>query len=246
MGEKWNARRVRRPAILVVALAVAAPVWAADPLYERECAFCHGSAGRGDGPAASHLRVAPADFSAGNFKLRSTPSGAMPTDDDLFGTITRGIPGSGMPSFATLTLEERRSLVRTVKELSRPRDGGEGYFATRPSGPVVAVPPRPAASAALLAKGARLYRELACASCHGDEGRGDGRSAPELKDYAGRPLPPTDFALGIFKGGADPRQLYLRLATGLNGTPMAEYGDDVVRPADRWALVEYLLSLVGR
>jgi cytochrome c oxidase cbb3-type subunit 2 len=233
-------------AILVAALAAAAPAWAADALYERECAFCHGVEGRGDGPAAAHLRLPPADFSAGNFKLRSTPSGAMPTDDDLLGTITRGVPGSGMPSFAELTLEERRSLVRVVKDLSRPRDGADGYFATRPSGPVVAVPPRPPASAALRAKGAKLYREHACASCHGGEGRGDGRSAPELKDYAGRPLPPTNLTLGVFKGGADPRQLYLRLATGLNGTPMAEYGDDVMRPEDRWALVDYLLSLVGR
>jgi cytochrome c oxidase cbb3-type subunit I/II len=235
-----------RWAILVVALAVIAPAWAGDALYERECAFCHGIDGRGDGPAATHLRAPPADFSAGNFKLRSTPSGMMPTDDDLLGSITRGIPGSGMPSFAALTLEERRALVRVVKELSRPREGGEGYFVTRPNGPVVPVPRRPRSSAALLAKGAKLYRELACASCHGDEGRGDGRSAPELKDYAGRPLPPTNFTLGVFKGGADPRQLYLRLATGMNGTPMAEYGDDVLRSDDRWALVDYLLALVGR
>jgi cytochrome c oxidase cbb3-type subunit 2 len=232
--------------ILVVALGVVAPAWAVDALYERECAFCHGTDGRGGGTAATHLRVAPADFSAGNFKVRSTPSGMMPTDEDLLGTITRGIPGTGMPSFHTLTLEERRSLVRTVKELSRPRDGGRSYFETRPNGPAVAVPARPRASAALLAKGAKLYRELACASCHGPEGRGDGRSAPELKDYAGRPVPATDFTLGVFKGGADPRQLYLRLATGLNGTPMAEYGDDVLRPGDRWAVVDYLLSLVGR
>jgi cytochrome c oxidase cbb3-type subunit 2 len=237
---------VRRAAILVVALAVAAPVWAADPLYERECAFCHGSAGRGDGPAASHLRVAPADFTAGNFKLRSTPSGAMPTDDDLFGTITRGIPGSGMPSFATLSREERRSLVRMVKALSRPREGGEGHFESRPSGPAITVPQRPPTSAASLAKGEKLYGELACASCHGEQGRGDGRSAPELKDYAGRPISATNFTLGVFLGGADPKQLYLRLATGLNGTPMAEYGDDVLGPDDRWALVEHLLSLVGR
>jgi cytochrome c oxidase cbb3-type subunit 2 len=231
-------------AILVVALA--AQVSVADSLYERECAFCHGSAGRGDGPAANHLRVAPADFSAGNFKLRSTPSGAMPTDDDLFGTISRGIPGSGMPSFATLTTEERRSLVRTVNDLSRPREGGESYFRSRPTGPVIAVPQRPPTRAAILVRGEKLYRELACASCHGDQGRGDGRSAPELKDYAGRPISPTNFTLGVFLGGADPKQLYLRLAAGLNGTPMAEYGDDVIRPEDRWALVEYLLSLVGR
>jgi len=237
---------MRRRAILVVALAVATRAWAVDSLYERECAFCHGRAGRGDGPAASHLRIAPADFSAGNFKLRSTPSGAMPTDDDLFGTITRGIPGSGMPSFATLNEEERRSLVRSVKRLSRPRRGGESYFTSRASGPVITVPERPPTNEAVVAKGAKLYRELACASCHGDQGRGDGRSAPELKDYAGRPISPTNFTLGVFLGGADPRQLYLRLATGVNGTPMAEYGDDVIRPEDRWALVEYLLSLVGR
>jgi mono/diheme cytochrome c family protein len=237
---------VRWRTILVVALTVAAQASAADSLYERECAFCHGSAGRGDGPAASHHRVAPADFSAGNFKLRSTPSGAMPTDEDLFGTISRGIPGSGMPSFAALTTEERRSLVRTVKDLSRPREGGESYFRSRPTGPVITVPQRPPTSAEILVKGEKLYRELACASCHGDQGRGDGRSAPELKDYAGRPIPPTNFTLGVFMGGADPKQLYLRLATGLNGTPMAEYGDDVIRPEGRWALVEYLLSLVGQ
>jgi mono/diheme cytochrome c family protein len=237
---------VRWRAILVVALAVAARASAADSPYERECAFCHGSAGRGDGPAASHLRVAPADFSAGNFKLRSTPTGAMPTDEDLFGTITRGIPGSGMPSFATLTREERQSLVRAVKDLSRPRQGGANYFRSRPSGPAIAVPQRPPTGPAILAKGEQLYRELACASCHGDQGRGDGRSAPELKDYAGRPISATNFTLGVFMGGADPKQLYLRLATGLNGTPMAEYGDDVIHPEDRWALVEYLLSLVGR
>jgi cytochrome c oxidase cbb3-type subunit 2 len=237
---------VRWRAILVVALAVATRTSAADPLYERECAFCHGSAGRGDGPAATHLRVTPADFSAGNFKLRSTPSGAMPTNEDLFGTISRGIPGSGMPSFAELTTGERRSLVRTVRELSRPRAGGESYFRSRPAGPVITVPQRPPTSPAILVKGEKLYHELACGSCHGDQGRGDGRSAPELKDYAGRPISPTNFTLGVFMGGADPKQLYLRLATGLNGTPMAEYGDDVMRPEDRWSLVEYLLSLVGR
>jgi mono/diheme cytochrome c family protein len=153
----------------------------------------------------------------------------MPTDGDLFGTISRGIPGSGMPSFATLTREERQSLVRTVKDLSRPREGGDSYFRSRPSGPAVEVPSRPPAGAAILAKGANLYRELACASCHGDGGRGDGRTAPELKDYAGRPISPTDFTLGVFLGGADPKQLYLR-SRPADRTPMAEYGDDVLRP----------------
>jgi mono/diheme cytochrome c family protein len=230
-----------------VALLIAAVARAADfGLYERHCAFCHGSEGRGDGPAAARLPTPPADFTSGNFKLRSTPSGAMPTDDDLLGTITRGIPGSGMPSFAALPADERKRLVASVKELSRPREGGPSYFETRAMPRAVRVPLRPHPAPALVARGRKLYRELSCPSCHGEEGRGDGRSAAELKDYAGRRLHPTDFTLGILKGGADPRQLYLRIATGLNGTPMAEYGDDILMPTDRWALVEYLLSLVGR
>ena len=232
---------------LGLALLIASLARAADPgLYERHCAFCHGSEGRGDGPAGGRLPIPPADFTSGNFKLRSTPSGAMPTDDDLLGTITRGVPGTGMPSFAALSANERRDLIAVVKELSRPRDGGPSYFETRPVPRRIEVPRRPRSIQALVTRGRKLYRDLFCPSCHGEEGLGNGGSAAELKDYAGRPLRPTDFTLGIFKGGADPRQLYLRIATGLNGTPMAEYGDDVVRPADRWALVEYLLSLAGR
>jgi mono/diheme cytochrome c family protein len=229
-------------ALLIAPLARAADL----ALYERHCAFCHGSEGRGDGPAAGRLPIPPADFTSGNFKLRSTPSGAMPTDDDLLGTITRGVPGSAMPSFAALPADERNRLVASVKELSRPREGGASYFETRPARSPIRVPRRPRATPALVARGRKLYRDLSCPSCHGEEGRGNGGSAAELKNYAGRSLHPTDFTLGILKGGADSRQLYLRIATGLNGTPMAEYGDDVLTPEDRWALVEYLLSLVGR
>jgi mono/diheme cytochrome c family protein len=233
--------------VLELALLVAPLARAGDfGLYERHCAFCHGPEGRGDGPAAGRLPTPPADFTSGNFKLRSTPSGAMPTDDDLLGAITRGVPGTGMPSFAALSADERNRLVASVKELSRPREGGPSYFETRPVPRPIRVPPRPRTTPALVARGRKLYRELSCASCHGEEGRGDGSSAAELKDYAGRSLHPTDFTLGILTGGADARQLYLRIATGLNGTPMAEYGDDVVTPADRWALVEYLRSLIGR
>lgn len=231
---------LRRLATLGLVLSLPALAHATEAeLYNRHCAFCHGAVGRGNGPAAARLPVPPADFTSANFKLRSTPSGAMPTDDDLLGTISRGVPGAGMPSFAMLPRSDREALVGTVKRLAL------GAFDSRPSKAVIAVPPRPRPSPALAARGKKLYRDLSCQSCHGEDGRGDGPSAPELKDYAGKPLRATDFTLGIFKGGADPRQLYLRIATGLNGTPMPQYGDDVVSPADRWALVEYLLTLVG-
>lgn len=213
--------------------------------YLEHCSVCHGSSGRGDGSAAE-LPIAPADFSSGYFKLRSTRSGELPTDDDLFGTITRGIGGAGMPSFAHLPLETRTALVAEVKRLSRPRDGDETFFETRPPARVVEVPPRPALGEKTIADGRKLYVDQGCPVCHGDEGRGDGSAAADLKDYANRKLPPTNLTLGVFKAGADPRQLYLRIATGLNGTPMPEYGDDLMKPDERWALVEYLLTLIGR
>lgn len=214
--------------------------------YLENCSLCHGADGLGDGSAAAQLPVAPADFSSGVFKLRSTPSGQLPTDDDLFTTITRGIGGSGMPSFAHLPEETRRMLVAEVKRLSRPRDGGESYFETRPPKRTVEVPPRPPVTVETIARGRKVYENLECGSCHGKEGRGDGSAADELVDWAKRPLRPTDFTLGVYMSGADPAAIYLRIATGLNGTPMPEYGNDLIGADDRWALVAYLLSLAGR
>src|SRR5437762_2314208 len=124
----------------LLALVVVGRVYAAEPgaLYPQHCELCHGAEGRGDGPAAARLPTPPADFSAATFKLRSTPSGSLPTDDDLLGTITRGIPGAGMPSFAALSLDDRRALVEKVKALTRPREGGESFFTSRPAGRAVA------------------------------------------------------------------------------------------------------------
>ena len=110
----------------------------------------------------------------------------------------------------------------------------------------MSVPPRPAPDPGLIVAGRKVYDDLGCASCHGAEGRGDGTAADELVDWAKRPLLPTDFTLGVYQSGADPKQIYLRIATGMNGTPMPEYADDLITAAERWALVEYLLSLAGR
>ena len=54
-------------------------------IYERSCVSCHGPRGAGDGVAAPQLDPRPRDFTRGMFKFRSTPSGTMPTLDDLKG-----------------------------------------------------------------------------------------------------------------------------------------------------------------
>ncbi len=83
-------------------------------LYIRECASCHGPEGDGNGPGAYILSQKPRNLQLGVFKLRSTPTGENPTDDDLFNTITRGIAGATgamMPSFASLSESDRWALA---------------------------------------------------------------------------------------------------------------------------------------
>src|SRR5438067_10355625 len=106
---------------LTVALSLASGAAARDlatAVYDHACASCHGKDGRGDGPAAFSINKyrspRPRDFTRGRFKLRSTPSGQLPTDDDLLRTVERGIPGY-MPSFQGLTAGERGLAVEAVK-----------------------------------------------------------------------------------------------------------------------------------
>ena len=84
-------------------------------LYERRCVFCHGSRGKGDGPISRAIFPKPRDFVRGIFKIRSTPSGRPPTDLDLFETISRGMPGTMMPSFSNLREDQQWALVYYIK-----------------------------------------------------------------------------------------------------------------------------------
>ena len=60
--------------------------------YRRYCMVCHGPLGDGNGESAQWLDPKPRDFTLGVFKCRSTPTGTLPTDQDLFDTIGRGVP----------------------------------------------------------------------------------------------------------------------------------------------------------
>src|SRR5215831_3408449 len=76
-------------------------------LYQRYCTFCHGVHGDGTGESAPYLDPKPRDFTLATFKCRSTPTGTLPTDSDLYDTISRGIHASAMPSWKPLTRQER-------------------------------------------------------------------------------------------------------------------------------------------
>ncbi|HHY85275.1 MAG TPA: c-type cytochrome [Verrucomicrobia bacterium] len=219
-------------------------------VYDRHCAACHGAKGDGNGPASVWLYPKPRNFSAGLFKIKSTPGQSLPTDEDLFQTITRGMPGSSMPSFSYLSEQERRDVVAYVKSLTayvdasgkrvnRFEEAAEQGLIGKP----VEVPPEPAIGVQELVLGREVYTRMACQLCHGDTGAGDGPQVPTLRDAAGLPIVPRDFNTGLFRGGHTGRDLYLRIHNGLPGTPMIPYGEGVLTPEERWALVHYVQSL---
>lgn len=252
--------RIAPPACALIAMVLIAqdPTHAADAsppvagrnVYDQHCAACHGATGDGKGPAAVWLYPRPRDFSAGQFKIKSTPGLALPTDEDLIQSVTRGLPGSSMPSFSYLTETERRDVVQYVKHLTAYTDQVgrlvnrfEEAVANGTLAPPVEVPAEPAAGVQELTLGRDTFKKMQCALCHGETGAGDGPQVPTLKDASGLAVRPRDFNTGLFRGGHTGRDLYLRINNGLPGTPMVPYGDDLLKPEERWALVHYVQSL---
>jgi DMSO reductase family type II enzyme heme b subunit len=234
VGGWWALTRTRAKTPAKQAAVARTP---AQALYERECAVCHGTTGQGDGPAAYLLSPKPRDFTKGLFKVRSTPSGQLPTDADLLAVLERGMPGSAMPSFAHLTSDEKQQLLSVVKSFSP-------AFAQRQPQAGIVPPPPPTATAATLARGKDVFAQMQCASCHGESGRGDGPSSLALLDDWGNPIRPNDFTRGIYKGGSRDEDIYLRFRTGMTGTPMPAY-EGLLKDEDIYAVVQYVKSLAG-
>jgi cytochrome c oxidase cbb3-type subunit 2 len=205
-------------------------------LYFRYCWGCHGFRGDGNGENAPYLNILPRNFVAAAFKCRSTPSGTLPTDEDLFDSLKRGLINSNMPTWITLTDQNRADLVAFIKTFS-PR-----WKTEKPGAPYVA-PPEPPLTVASIKHGQELFQKLECWKCHGQEGRGDGPSASTLTDSNDQPIRPYNFAAGSrFKCGTTNSDVWKIFMTGLDGTPMPSFAD-VIKPEEAWDLVHYLRTL---
>jgi len=201
-------------------------------IYAQRCAVCHGPDGRGNGPAAPSLIPRPRDFTLGQYKYKSTPADRPPSDADLITTVRDGLAASAMPYFRDLLSEsEIREVVAYLKSLS-PAFAG-------PPPPVLAVPSPLPPTPESRARGARLFTAQGCLACHGQGGRG----GVALKDAKGYPAIARDLtAPWTFRGGSDPRLLWLRLTTGLAPGPMPSFAGTTTA-AERWDLVNYVRSL---
>jgi mono/diheme cytochrome c family protein len=238
---------------LVLALAFALPAAAAaqqpaaaapgKATYEKWCSGCHGLDGKGKGPAANWMLPRPRDFTQALYQIRTTETGGLPTDADIRHVIDEGMPGTAMPGWKTkLSEAERNELVEYLKAFSP--------FFKQAKEPAKSLTFTKATSVNddVLKKGKDLYTKVECFKCHGRAGRGDGQSASTQDDDAGNPIRPADLTEPwYFNGGGTVEDIYRRLRTGLDGTPMPTFSDlitsKVTDDDGLWAIAHYVHSL---
>ena len=208
-------------------------------LYLKNCSQCHGEQGDGEGYAAPHLHPRPRNFTTGKFKIRTTPTGALPTHQDLVNIIRRGMPYTSMPAWPNFSDQEVSDIAYFLTTFSS--DFSNGERVPQP----ISIPGAPKASKESAEQGKKIYDETGCAKCHGTLGRGDGPSAPTLKDDWGNPIRPADLTQSwTFRGGSTREDIFRSMSTGLNGTPMPGFLD-ALQPEQRWAITDYIVSLSG-
>ena len=204
-------------------------------VYEKHCVECHGAEGKGDGPSAAYLAPRPRDFSNGRYKIRSTETGSVPTDDDLMRSIRQGLYGTAMPAWDRILSDaDIQDVAAYIKGLSP-------QFATPPK--VVTVGDGTPSSTDSIGRGREVYDKLQCGKCHGSDGRGTGAVATEFQDDWKQPLPAADLTEPwTFRGGATSRDVYFRFRTGMAGTPMPSFAD-AATDKEMWDLANYVVSL---
>ena len=205
-------------------------------LYRRYCVGCHGPDGDGNGENAPWIDPKPRDFTLAVFKCRSTPTGTLPTDEDLFNAITRGFVTTNMPQWRPLTAQNRVDLVAYIKTFST-------KWKTSRAGTPITVPSEPALTVQSILHGRELFQKMECWKCHGTAGHGDGPSANTLTDNKDNPIRPYNFETGSrFMCGVTNQDLYRIFMTGLDGSPMPSFADQL-HAAEAWDLVHFLRTL---
>jgi mono/diheme cytochrome c family protein len=209
-------------------------------IYNFRCAPCHGFNGAGDGPAAMTLDPRPRDFTRGLFKFKSTLSGEVVSDEDLFRTISRGIPNTAMPSWKKLLSEEQRWQVIAYIKTFSPR-----FKDAKPS-TSLAIGQEPPMTPESIAKGKEIFHKKAqpvCSLCHGENGRGNGPLAPAVTNAWGEPLFPRNLTQPwTYKSGNTTRDIFIRDSVGIEGTPMPSY-EKQLSEEERWQVAHYIRSL---
>jgi mono/diheme cytochrome c family protein len=242
-------------------------------IYRRYCQQCHGVSGDGEGLAAAYLTPRPRDYRRGIFKFTSTPYGAKPRREDLLRTIERGVVGTSMPSFRLMPKRDLDAVLDYVLALTHRGEleqqlivqaeaDGEltdeavdelvqsivERWNTARDNVVEPASKMPAMTAESVAAGAAIFQKRECFKCHGRDGRGGLAGGIEVgNDAWGRKDPAADLTSGMLHGGQAPLDIYRRISSGINGTPMPAFKDSFTNEPDAiWQLTHYVLSLANQ
>ena len=103
--------------------ALAGDAAAGKTVYEANCASCHGTSGKGDGPVGSALNPPPRDFTVGDFKFDTDGDGKPGTDTDLTDVIKNGAMKYGgsalMAPWPTLNDAQVADIVAHIRSLKQ-------------------------------------------------------------------------------------------------------------------------------
>ncbi|QDT32894.1 Cytochrome c6 [Thalassoglobus polymorphus] len=243
-------------------------------VYQKRCVQCHGVSGDGNGPVASSMYPRPRDYRKGVYKFTSTPYGSKPVRSDLIRTVTNGVRGTSMPSFKMLPPEEIEAVVDYVLALTH-RGELELQIAVladfeeevdlelveeesipllkrlweRAAGSqVVPMSPQPVFTQEHIDRGREAFLTKGCSKCHGEDGRGQtpDNLAGNLKDIWGNVTRAADLTGGMLRGGQRPIDVYRRIFSGINGTPMPGFGNAFKQePETMWDLTAYVLHVTN-
>ncbi|HJP21282.1 MAG TPA: ethylbenzene dehydrogenase-related protein [Alphaproteobacteria bacterium] len=217
-------------------------------IYFQRCSFCHGLLGDGEGPAAPFMDPRPRDFTLGTFKFRTTQSGELPQNSDLYRTVSRGLSGTAMQAFDDARIknglsEHQRWAVIAYIQTFAPEFDDEELDPVK-TGKVVSLPKdRPAYSAEIVAQGKEVFLKAKCWECHGKSGRGDGQKSFDRKDDWGFPIRIRNVTHPWkIKAGDRVEDIYMRFSTGISGTPMPSFVK-ALSETKRWQLANFIKSL---
>lgn len=216
------------------------------------------------------------------YKFTSTPLSFKPRREDLRRIIRYGAKGTSMPSFRWLPEEELEAVIDYITHLSargemeikllgyakseltpedridndtvagiaqdivNSWDEAEGTVVR----PVTVMPPLTPES---VDAGALAFAQMNCVKCHNRDARGS-KTADVGYDSWGRIAYPADLTMGTLHGGRRPIDIYRRIFTGINGTPMpgsgepnASMGETAEQRSDRiWQLVHFITTVIDK
>ncbi|HET6425177.1 MAG TPA: c-type cytochrome [Planctomycetaceae bacterium] len=258
-----------RPILLAEADAPAVDLSRGQAVYQDRCVQCHGVTGDGQGPTAKYMYPKPRDYRRGLFKFISTGYGSRPLRTDLLRTVRQGIRGTSMPAFNLLSEGDQQAVVDYVIMLSRRGEVEQGLIGLAETEDEIdsemvqeevittvlrrwndaeeteirSLTPQPKFTMAHVERGKQAFLTKGCSKCHGEDGRGQTKDN-RGNDTWGQPTRAADLTSGMLHGGPRPIDIYLRIYSGINGTPMPGFAAALQSEPDTiWDLVAYVLSV---